>query len=194
MTTSATLADGTPTNYGYGFFIRNWYGYRVAEHDGLIDGFSAEDALVLDDGLEIAILCNKQNVDLRPLAQTFVSILDAPHDRNLVATAGAPPENENPAIAAALRSLLVDLAAGRIDRALLASSFASSFDDRAIAQYQARLLIFGGLSQLEFLERSRDGATTLDTYRAVFAGGPMKIVVGYRSDGKILSLSLQSDA
>ncbi|HKU81769.1 MAG TPA: serine hydrolase domain-containing protein, partial [Candidatus Tumulicola sp.] len=53
MTSTARLSDGTPTNYGYGFFLPNWFGYRTIEHPGYVDGFSGVDALVLDDGLEI---------------------------------------------------------------------------------------------------------------------------------------------
>ena len=55
---SAKLLSGVPTNYGYGFFIADWFGYTVAEHPGNVPGYSAEDALVLRDGLEIAVLCN----------------------------------------------------------------------------------------------------------------------------------------
>ncbi len=41
MTTSWTLADGSPTHYGFGFFTDTWYGLRIAQHTGYIDGFSA---------------------------------------------------------------------------------------------------------------------------------------------------------
>ena len=83
MTTSGKLANGIPTDDGFGFFITDWFGYLVAEHPGYVAGFSSDDALVLQDGLEIAVLTNADAVDVTPLTQSIVAILDAPLDANL---------------------------------------------------------------------------------------------------------------
>ena len=106
MTTSGKLANGIPTHYGFGFFITDWYGYAVAEHPGYVAGFSSDDALVLGDGLEIAVLTNADAVDVTPLTQSIVAILDAPLDANLSASAARPAQNENPRVTAELRAML----------------------------------------------------------------------------------------
>ncbi|HVA34406.1 MAG TPA: serine hydrolase domain-containing protein, partial [Candidatus Baltobacteraceae bacterium] len=86
MTSSGFADGGVPTNYGFGFFIDDWYGYRVAEHSGYVDGYSSADTLVLDDGLEIAALSNADRVDLVPLLKSIAAIVDRPLDANLSAT------------------------------------------------------------------------------------------------------------
>jgi D-alanyl-D-alanine carboxypeptidase len=104
MSRSGILSDGQPTHYGFGFFVDDWYGYRVISHGGNTIGFSSEDALVLDDGLELAILSNGDRVDLSPLAKSIVAIVDRPKDANLYADRPRPPENENPAVTKLVRA------------------------------------------------------------------------------------------
>ncbi|MGB8519714.1 MAG: serine hydrolase domain-containing protein [Candidatus Tumulicola sp.] len=162
MTTSARLRSGIPANYGYGFFIADWFGYTVAEHSGNVPGYSALDAVVLRDGLEIAVLTNADAVDLTPLVKSVVAVLDPPLDRNLAATVGAPPQNENLGVTDALKALLQT------------SGFAS----------------YGTLDALEFVERSASAATTYDKYRATFSTGQWWVVLGYRAGDTIVSLSL----
>ena len=162
MTTSAKLPSGIPANYGYGFFITNWFGYAVAEHPGNVPGYSALDALVLRDGLEVAVLTNAGTVDLTPLAKSVVAILDPPLDRNLSATVGTPPQNENLRVTAALRALL----------------------------QTSGFMPYGTLQSLEFVERSLTATTTHDKYRATFSTGQWWADVGYDSGGAIESLSL----
>ena len=152
MTASGKLADGIATNYGFGFFMANWFGYRVAAHPGYVDGFSSQDALVLDDGLEIALLSNAEAVDLTPLAKSLVAALDPPLDRNLAAEPSRPPQNENPRITAALE---------------------------AVAQTPA-FAGLGKLASIEFIERTQADGVTYDTYRLTFAAGQWRASIAYR--------------
>jgi CubicO group peptidase (beta-lactamase class C family) len=161
MTRSGSV-DGIPTNYGFGFFIGNWYGYRTIFHSGNVDGFSCEDALVLDDGLEIAALSNADRIDLVPLVKSVVAILDPPRDTNLYATPGAKPQNENPKIAEQLADLL------------RAKAFAP----------------LGKLQTLEFVERTFAAGVTYDEYRATFERGQRWITVGYDENATIESLDI----
>jgi CubicO group peptidase (beta-lactamase class C family) len=102
MTSSVRLNDGVPAHYGYGFFIADWYGRRVAFAPGELDGFSGADAIVLDDGLELALLSNADRVDLGPLAKSVAAIADPPLERDTIAR---PAENENPAVTAQVRAI-----------------------------------------------------------------------------------------
>lgn len=162
MTASGKLRNGISTHYGYGFFISNWFGYAVAQHPGYVGGFSSQDALVLDDGLEIAVLTNADAVDLTPLTKSLVAIVNPPRDRNLWATAAQAPENENPRVTAALQ------------KAVGSPAYAS----------------LGPLRSAEFIERSTVRGTTYDTYRLTFDAGQWWATVAYRHDESIDSLSL----
>ncbi len=162
MTTTGKLANGTPTHYAFGFFIANWFGYTVAEHPGYVGGFSAEDALVLQDGLEIAVLTNAQAVDLTPLAESVVAVLDKPLDRNLSASAPRPPQNENLRITSELKEVA----------------------------RSPRYAAFGVLQSVEFIERSTMRGATYDKYRLTFSSGQWWATVEYGGDEAIESLSL----
>ncbi|MBV8372561.1 MAG: beta-lactamase family protein [Candidatus Eremiobacteraeota bacterium] len=162
MFSSGRLPDGVLTHYGYGFFLTDWYGYDVAEHPGFVEGFSSEDALVRQDGLEIAVMTNARAVDLTPLLESIVAILDAPRDAALAATFGAAPENENLRVTAAVRELLQT------------SGFAS----------------YGVLRALEFVSRTLTGGLRSDRYRATFSIGQWWAVVDYRANSAIESISL----
>ncbi len=162
MTATGRLANGVATHYGFGFFVANWFGYTVAEHPGYADGFSGDDALVLQSGLEIAVLSNAEAVDLTPLVRSIVAILDEPLDPNLSASANQPPQNENLRITAALKA------------ALQTSRYAS----------------YGTLESAEFVERSVVGPTTYDKYRLTFSGGQWWATIGYGAGEAIESLSL----
>lgn len=160
MTASGTLPDGMLTGYGFGFFLPDWYGYRVAEHPGYAGGFSALDALVLDDGLELAVLANRQAVDLTPLAKSLLLAIDGARDPNLAAGPQQPVENENPRIT---------------------EEIAAVVRTPAFAQ-------FGRLSTVEFLERTRRDGIAYDTYRVTFSSGPWLVTAGYRDHDRLESL------
>ena len=58
MWTAAKLNDGTPTGYGFGWFLGSLYGHRRISHSGSTSGFSASNQRFPDDKLEIVVLCN----------------------------------------------------------------------------------------------------------------------------------------
>ncbi len=165
MAASGRLNDNVPTNYGFGFFVGNWYGYRVVDHGGNIDGFSSADAIVLDDGLEIALLSNADGIDLEPLSKSIVALVDPPRDANLAAHFGTPAENENPRITAAIKTIV------------------------ATPPFAA----LGALKSLEFIERSQRDGVTYDKYRLTFAPGEWWLTFGYRRDDAVESLTLAPD-
>lgn len=80
MTGTVTLPDGRPTGYGLGFFLTRWYGLRVAEHSGTVDGYSADAAIVLPDRTAIVLLANRGPIDLVPLMQSVVAIVESKSD------------------------------------------------------------------------------------------------------------------
>lgn len=161
MTHSSKLG-GMPTYYGYGFFVTHWFGYDVAEHPGYVDGFSSQDAIVLGDGLEVAVLTNENTVDLSPLTQSIVAVLDPPANDLLASSIPGEPQNESLQITTALKALLQT------------PGFAA----------------YGTLESLEFIQRAIVSDLTYDKYRATFSGGAWWVNVGYRRDGSIVSVRL----
>jgi D-alanyl-D-alanine carboxypeptidase len=58
MLTPYRLRDGRSTNYGYGWELWSYEGHRVAEHDGILNGFKSEVMRMPEDRLLIVILSN----------------------------------------------------------------------------------------------------------------------------------------
>ena len=193
MTHQAKLPNGAPTHYGFGFFTRDWYGWHVAEHPGNIDGFSADDAIVLDDGLEIAVLSNADRVSLAPLSESIVAIFDAPKDANMYATAGQPAENENLDVTATVRELFGEMQRGTIDRTLLSDALSASYSDARLKTRAAELAPLGKLRLVEFIERTNGSGRTYEKYRLTFEARQFWMTLGYLKNGKIDALTLVPD-
>jgi CubicO group peptidase (beta-lactamase class C family) len=190
MTTSWTLADGTPTNYGFGFFTGTWYGLRIAQHPGYIDGFSAEDAIVLDDGTALAILTNADRVSLIPLAKSLIEIVEPVKNSAMVATFSQPGVFEDPAVTASVKTVVAQLAEGSIDRSLLTPAFAASIDEDRLAAYATTLRPLGKLEQALFNQSTTVDAITSDIYTLNFERGRLTLTLDLRG-GKIDALTLE---
>lgn len=55
---AAAFKEESETSYGMGFFISQYRGHKRVEHGGNLDGFSAEFAMLPDDGIGVIVLSN----------------------------------------------------------------------------------------------------------------------------------------
>lgn len=67
--TSGVLNDGTPINYGYGLTLSTWRGVRAVGHGGADAGYRAYVERYPDQGVAVAVLCNRANVASADLAR-----------------------------------------------------------------------------------------------------------------------------
>ena len=66
--------DGTPTEYGFGWFLDPFQGRRRAWHSGSTTGFRTFIERFLDEGLTIIILCNRDDLDPGILANRVADL------------------------------------------------------------------------------------------------------------------------
>lgn len=192
MTTSWTLADGTPTNYGFGFFTDKWYGLRIAQHPGYIDGFSAQDTIVLNDGTVLAMLSNADRVSLVPLAKSIVEIIEPLKNPTMVATFSQPGIFEDSTVTALVKTLVVQLAGDTIDHSLLTQTFALSIDeDGRLGAYANTLRPLGKLEAALFNQSTTVDAITSDIYTLNFEHGRLTMTLSLRG-GKVDALTFES--
>jgi len=69
MWTPARLNDGQPTSYGFGWYIQTLDGHRNLAHNGATSGFSASVQRFPDDGLNVIVLTNTDEMIAGPLAR-----------------------------------------------------------------------------------------------------------------------------
>ena len=60
MWTPYLLSDGTSARYGYGWWLGEWQGHRVAEHYGSLPGYAAQLLSLPDDDILVIILSNDE--------------------------------------------------------------------------------------------------------------------------------------
>lgn len=59
-------------NYGFGWMLREWHGHKVVEHDGSIDGFNSQVAMMPDQKLGFVMLTN---VSGSPLGDELMELI-----------------------------------------------------------------------------------------------------------------------
>ena len=73
--TPGKLNDGTPTGYGFGWFLTPLDGHRCQAHGGATSGFSAANQRFPDDGLKVVVLSNSGEEGVaNSVAQTVAQI------------------------------------------------------------------------------------------------------------------------
>ena len=66
MWADTPLADGTPSGYGFGWFVAPKHGHRALEHSGGTTGFTCDMLCLLDDRLVVIVLTNGYQSTARP--------------------------------------------------------------------------------------------------------------------------------
>jgi hypothetical protein len=160
MTTSVTLTNGQPANYGAGIDVRTINGKRVWSHGGAVSGYLANNAIYADENLAITVLTNGE----------FGGVQDA-----LTARLGFLLRAQPPKVIAA-RDMLAQFQRGEIDRARFTANANAYYTDAAIREL-SRLLRPLGPARLIQLQADRlRGGLTVEVYAVTFADRRATIV------------------
>jgi D-alanyl-D-alanine carboxypeptidase len=73
MSTSDTLTNGKPTNYGFGLFAGHLGTHREITHGGGINGFNTAQSWFPDDSLRVAVFANITGADPGQLASNLAA-------------------------------------------------------------------------------------------------------------------------
>ncbi len=153
MTTSVTLTNGNPANYGAGLDVRTINGKRVWSHGGAVSGYLANNAIYVDENLAITVLTNGE----------FGGVQDA-----LAARLGFLLREQPPKVIAA-RDMLAQFQRGEIDRARFTANGNAYYDAAALRELSRALRPLGP-ARLIRLEADRlRGGLTLEVYAVTFA-------------------------
>ena len=185
METPFVLADGKDSHYGLGVEVFTQNGHRLIEHSGEVGGFVAENLILPDDHLAIAVLTNQEASDAASnIAKQIASLL-----------LSAAPAAADPATATAqaflnhLQPIIAGLQKGSIDRALFTPDCNDYFDPTALADYKSSLSPLGAVTSVTVGQASLRGGMTFSSYKVAFAKGPtLLFTVFLQPDGKIEQL------
>lgn len=177
------LPDGSGDGYGMGYFLEARDDRRVIEHSGGLNGFTTLNQIYPDQNVAIGVLINSDTAT-RPILRAIEDVIFAP--------AAAAPVKTDAKADALVRTVLGQLAQGRIDRALLRPNLDFFFTDQVLADYKSSLAPLGEIKSLETLEAFERGGMYGWVYRVQgTAGKPIRALVYITKDGKLDQILLR---
>ena len=181
------LADGQDSHYGLGVSIRTIANQRAIEHSGEVGGFVAENMLLPDSRLAIAVLTNQEaSSAASQIARALLPIVLAP------ATEDSPADATASNFAPKLKPILTSLVQGRIDRTLFTADCNDYFNADALNDFQSSLAPLGTVSSVTIEGSALRGGMVFGAYKATFSGGTsVRLSVYWRPDGKIEQLLVE---
>ncbi len=124
METEALLNNGVGARYGLGVSVFSTNGHRTLEHGGEVLGFVAENLVLPDDKIAVAVLTNQ---DASSAAGDIGRQVSA-----LLLKAANPQDPKQDEL---MRNIYDGLQQGKIDRSLFTSNANSYFTDQAVKDY-----------------------------------------------------------
>ena len=170
MFTEVKLKDGKGTHYGLGVDIGELDGHRDISHSGEVTGFVAENEVLVDDGVAVAVLTNHMAGGAGDIARLSASTI-AGQKRS-----GA--EEETLAIYRGLQK-------GELDRSKLAPNLDAYFDAQAVADFKNSLGPLGEPLTFRQADSSLRGGMTFRSFRIVYPTRTLRLTTYTYLDGKL---------
>ena len=171
MFTEVKLKDGKGTHYGLGVSVGEDNGHRAIEHSGEVTGFVAQNSVLIDDGVAVAVLTNHMAGGAGEIAQLIVGTV-------------AGNKNETDAERQAL-NLYRGLQKGQIDRSLLAPNLNDYFSEQTVADFRSSLEPLGEPLIFRQTATEQRGGMTFRAFQIVYPGKRLTLTTYTYPDGKL---------
>lgn len=167
------LNDGVGTRYGLGIGVSSVNGHRQLEHSGEVSGFTAENIVLPDDGLAVAVLTNQD------VASAASQIGRRVRTALLERRSEADVKQE-----ALARRVFDELRAGRIDRTLFTENANAYFTAQAVHDYETSLEPLGVVESFTTTSVQGRGGMVHRTIQVKLAKKTVSISIYEMTDGK----------
>ncbi len=174
METETLLNNGVGTRYGLGVSVVNSNGHRTLEHGGEVLGFVAENIVLPDDKIAVAVLTNQ---DASSAAGDIGKRVTA-----LLLKAANPNDPKQDEL---MRKVYDGLQQGKIDRALFTDNANAYFTEQALKDYGDSLGPLGAPTAFTQARSSLRGGMTERVYEVKYPKKTLDIVIYEMPDGKI---------
>ena len=170
--TAVKLKDGKPTRYGLGVSVLNQGGHRIIEHSGEVGGFVAENMVLPDEKIAIAVLTNQEASPAASEIASAISKLIVAKSATVAATTLKPEEAQMTAIMRGLQD-------GIIDRGMFTDDANYYFSKETIEDFASSLKPLGAVTEVKKQSESLRGGMTFRTFEVEFAGGESVTITTY---------------
>ena len=184
METEVELKSGAGTHYGLGVQVMTQNGRRIIEHSGEVGGFVAENMVLPDDKIAIAVLTNEE-------ASSAASLIAKAVGKLLVEPAGpakAAGDPEKTKAEEQAKAILGGLQKGRIDRGLFTDDCNFYFSKTAVGDFESSLKPLGAVKELTQVASELRGGMVFREFSVKFpdAKGTVLTLTTYTMpDGKL---------
>ena len=170
MFTEVKLKDGKGTHYGLGVSVEDLDGHKDISHSGEVTGFVADNEVLVDDGVAVAVLTNHMAGGASDIARLSAS--------TVAGQKRTDAEGETLALYSGLQK-------GELDRSKLAPNLDLYFDAQCVADFKSSL---GGLGEpLTFRQTDSElrGGMTFRSFRLVYPTRTLRLTTYAYPDGKL---------
>lgn len=174
MFTGVKLKSGEDTHYGLGVDITTRAGHLIIAHSGEVSGFTAQNMVLPQDKIAIAVLTNQE-------ASSAASVIA---NRIAALLIGLPPDKTKQTTEK-IRQIFAGLQNGKIDRLLFTSNCNAYFDQQALGDYASSLKPLGAPLAFRQVASESRGGMTFRVYDAFFPHQHLRITTYWMPDGKI---------
>ena len=181
--TAVKLKDGKPTRYGLGVSAFTQNGHRIVEHSGEVGGFVAENMVLPDEKVAIAVLTNQEASSAASDIASAIAKLILPKS----ASVAAPKPEE-----IQLKTIMAGLLDGKIDRALFTDDANYYFSAETMGDFSSSLKPLGAVTTVKKRSESLRGGMIERSFEVGFSGGDSVTVSTYTmTDGKLEQLLVE---
>ena len=170
MFTEAKLKDGKGTHYGLGVEVGDLDGHRDISHGGEVTGFVADNEVLVDDGVAVAVLTNHMAGGAEAIARLSAS--------TVAGQKRTPEEEETFAMYRGLQK-------GELDRGKLAPNLEAYFDAQTVADFKNSLGPLGEPLTFHQVRMSLRGGMTFRIFRLVYPTRTLTLTTYTYPDGKL---------
>ncbi|HVI10110.1 MAG TPA: serine hydrolase domain-containing protein [Candidatus Binatia bacterium] len=170
MFTEVKLKDGKGTHYGLGVSIGDLDGHRDISHSGEVTGFVAENDVLVDDGVAVAVLTNHMAGGAEEIARLAAS--------TIVGQKRSPEEQEALAVYRGLQK-------GKLDRSKLAPNLDAYFDAQTVADFKNSLGPLGEPLTFHEMRTRLRGGMTFRVFQAAYPTRKLLLTTYTYPDGKL---------
>ena len=171
MFTEVKLKDGKGTHYGLGVDVRDRDGHRTIGHGGEVSGFVADNEVLVDDGVAVAVLTNQDAIGAASTIARLVASL-------MVGVGGTAAERQ-------ALDLFRGLQQGQIDRKLLAPNLSDYFTAEALGDFKNSLGPLGEPLSVKQTGDALRGGMTFRAFQIVYPGKRLRLTTYTYPDGKL---------
>lgn len=183
--TAEKLKDGKPTRYGLGISVLTQNGHRILEHSGEVGGFVAENMVLPDEKIAIAVLTNQEASSAAGEIASALAKLVVAKPATVVASVAGPEETQ-------LKAIMAGLQERKIDRSLFTSDANFYFSAETLGDFGSSLKPLGAVASVSKKSESLRGGMTFRSFTVGFAGGQSVTVTTYTMpDGKLEQLLVE---